>query len=151
MKKYKTKNLEIGWQPEKCIHSAICAKGLSSVFNPKERPWINVEGASEELIAIQIDKCPSGALSYTKNGVHGSDQTPVAAGNTPVIIELEKDKKYAWCSCGKSANQPWCDGSHKGTGLTPQVFEAKEKKNYALCICKKTSNVPFCDGSHAKG
>lgn len=149
MKKYNTKNLTIGWEPEKCIHSALCAKGLSAVFNPKAKPWINVDGADEISITNQIDKCPSGALSYTK-GIELPIEKPVVAGVSPVILELEKNKKLAWCSCGKSNNQPWCDGAHKGSGLSPKVFEVEETKAYALCMCKKTSNGPFCDGSHSK-
>lgn len=55
---------------------------------------------------------------------------------------------YYWCACGRSANQPFCDGSHKGTGITPVVFKIEEKKDVWLCNCKNTSNNPFCDGTH---
>jgi CDGSH-type Zn-finger protein len=72
------------------------------------------------------------------------------ADNKPTLLELEKGKTYAWCSCGHSANQPWCDGSHKGSEHTPHVFQAKETKTYALCLCKGTQNAAFCDGSHSK-
>lgn len=77
-------------------------------------------------------------------------ENPVSADNNPVMIELEEGKNYAWCACGKSANQPWCDGSHKGTGLAPKIIKAEESKKAAVCMCKKTSNPPFCDGSHSK-
>ena len=59
-------------------------------------------------------------------------------------------KKYAWCACGKSSNQPFCDGKHKGTNITPIVFENKKEGNFALCGCKKTGNPPYCDGAHSK-
>jgi CDGSH-type Zn-finger protein len=71
------------------------------------------------------------------------------ADKKPVMVELEKGKTYAWCSCGQSLNQPWCDGSHKGTGFTPLVFKPSENNKAALCLCKQTNNPPFCDGSHA--
>lgn len=75
---------------------------------------------------------------------------PKSADNKPMIVELEKDKNYAWCACGQSSNQPWCDGSHKGTGFSPKVFKVDESKKAALCMCKMTSNPPFCDGYHVK-
>jgi CDGSH-type Zn-finger protein len=70
------------------------------------------------------------------------------AGKTPQMVELEAGKTYAWCACGKSANQPWCDGSHAGSDFTPIVFKAEEPKKAALCMCKQTKNPPYCDGSH---
>lgn len=77
-------------------------------------------------------------------------EKPIVAGNKPVIIELKKGKNYAWCACGRSSNQPWCDGSHKSTGFRPKIFKVEENKKAAVCMCKNTSNPPFCDGSHAK-
>lgn len=73
---------------------------------------------------------------------------PKRAGNSPIAIELKKGKKYAWCSCGLSENQPLCDGSHKGKGLSPKVFIAEKTETKYLCVCKETKNSPFCDGSH---
>ena len=71
------------------------------------------------------------------------------AGRTPQIVKLEEGKTYAWCACGLSANQPYCDGSHKGTGFKPHIFKAEESKKAAFCMCKQTGNHPFCDGAHA--
>ena len=70
--------------------------------------------------------------------------------NAPIAADLEAGKNYAWCKCGQSANQPFCDGSHKGTDITPQVFTVEDTKTYYLCNCKSTGNGPFCDGSHNK-
>ncbi|OVE77137.1 cytochrome C551 [bacterium F11] len=74
---------------------------------------------------------------------------PKIAGKKPAVLELEPGTKY-WCSCGESANQPFCDGAHKGTEFSPLPMEIKEKEKVALCTCKRTNNKPFCDGSHAK-
>ena len=63
MKEYKKGNLTVVWQPKKCIHSGICVMGLGSVFKPKEKPWINLDGAEDDLIRQQVRQCPSGALS----------------------------------------------------------------------------------------
>jgi uncharacterized Fe-S cluster protein YjdI len=62
-KEYKKEDVTILWQPDKCIHSAVCVKGLSKVFKPKESPWIQTENASKEEIVKQVKACPSGALS----------------------------------------------------------------------------------------
>jgi len=72
------------------------------------------------------------------------------AGNRPIAVDVEKDKSYYWCSCGKSAKQPFCDGSHKGTDFTPLAYKAEETKKMFFCACKQTNNQPFCDGSHNK-
>lgn len=74
--------------------------------------------------------------------------TPKRAGDAPIACELEEGKKYAWCTCGESSNQPYCDGSHKGTGFVPQMFVAEKTGTKYLCACKATGNGPFCDGSH---
>lgn len=73
---------------------------------------------------------------------------PKRAGNSPVGVELEKGKTYAWCACGLSEDQPFCDGSHKESGMKPTVFKAQISETRYLCVCKSTGNNPFCDGSH---
>ena len=69
------------------------------------------------------------------------------AARVPAVLELEAGE-YWWCRCGKSANQPWCDGAHQGTEFLPMQVEITETKKYALCQCKATANSPFCDGAH---
>lgn len=72
------------------------------------------------------------------------------AGTSPQMVELEEGKKYAWCSCGQSSNQPWCSGAHKGSGFSPVMFTSLESKTAAMCMCKQSDNLPYCDGSHMK-
>jgi CDGSH-type Zn-finger protein len=57
---------------------------------------------------------------------------------------------YAWCSCGRSATQPYCDGAHKGTEFRPVIEQVDEAKKVAWCGCKVSGKAPFCDGSHSK-
>lgn len=73
---------------------------------------------------------------------------PVEAQGAPYIVDVEAGKKYAWCACGRSATQPFCDGAHKGTNFEPVIFEAEETKSVFLCGCKRTKKTPFCDGTH---
>lgn len=73
---------------------------------------------------------------------------PVRASDTPFAIEVEADKAYYWCACGRSKKQPFCDGSHKDTEFTPVKYEATESKKVFFCGCKQTAGQPLCDGSH---
>ena len=69
---------------------------------------------------------------------------------SPFIIKGEK-KKYAWCACGGSSNQPFCDGTYMKIGKKlPVIFENEKEGNIALCGCRQTGNSPFCDGTHTK-
>ena len=72
---------------------------------------------------------------------------PLIPSRKPTVLELEPGT-YMWCSCGRSAKQPWCDGSHKGTDLRPMEVVIKETKKVALCNCKYSGTNPFCDGNH---
>jgi glutamate synthase domain-containing protein 2/CDGSH-type Zn-finger protein len=79
-----------------------------------------------------------------------SQQPPIVADLKPNQVELKKGEEYYYCACGKSSNQPFCDGSHAGTGMAPQGFKAEEDGNAFLCQCKQTGNPPYCDGNHAQ-
>ena len=77
-------------------------------------------------------------------------ETPIIARKTPYPVEVEAGKTYFWCSCGRSSNQPFCDGSHKGTGLEPLKHTAEADGKLFFCGCKATAKRPLCDGSHSK-
>lgn len=72
---------------------------------------------------------------------------PVIAGRKPIKMQLEPGTKW-WCACGLSQNQPWCDGSHKGTGFSPVEVTVDEATDVAMCTCKRSKRGPFCDGTH---
>jgi CDGSH iron-sulfur domain-containing protein 3 len=74
---------------------------------------------------------------------------PAIAKRGPYVLDLAAGT-YWWCACGRSKNQPFCDGSHKDTGFNPVKFELTEPQSVALCGCKRSAGRPFCDGTHNK-
>ena len=130
-KTYTNGEITIVWKPGVCIHSTICwkaATGLPEVFNPRERPWIKMESSTTERMIEQVEKCPSGALSfyYNKDGedtVEAESKVEVMR-NGPLLVygnivvkdqfgdETKKHKVTAFCRCGLSGKKPYCDGSH---------------------------------------
>ena len=75
---------------------------------------------------------------------------PIIAQKAPYPVEVEAGKTYFWCACGRSQNQPFCDGAHKGTSLAPIKHTAEKDGKVFFCGCKASENSPLCDGSHSK-
>jgi CDGSH-type Zn-finger protein len=73
---------------------------------------------------------------------------PQCPQKTPYAVQVEEGKTYYWCACGRSENQPFCDGSHKNTEFSPVAFTAEKTDKVYLCGCKQSSKRPFCDGTH---
>ena len=83
-----------------------------------------------------------------RKGLYVAPEGVVTQRLKPISVDLVEGEKYAWCACGRSAKQPFCDGSHKGTGITPIVFVAENAGQNSLCACKRSDNAPFCNGRH---
>ncbi|WP_020527908.1 (4Fe-4S)-binding protein [Flexithrix dorotheae] len=128
VKEYSNGEITVVWEPHKCIHSTNCWKGLYNVFNPNKRPWIKMDGSSSERISQQVDKCPSGALTWYNNEEEKPEVEAISIEvfpNGPLLIkgdilikhsdgrEEKKIKSTAFCRCGASGNKPFCDGTHK--------------------------------------
>lgn len=79
-----------------------------------------------------------------------SQANATIAGIKPIAVELKTGEEYYFCTCGRSSNQPFCDGSHQGTSFTPKAFTVGKDEKAYLCACKHTGNAPFCDGTHKK-
>lgn len=130
-KDYAGKSIIIHDNRKICSHAGECVNNLLSVFRPDAKPWINPDGANVEDVMRTIRKCPSGALSYSIDGVEHideADRNPMVtvSKNGPYIvtggIELMGD------------NIQWADGA--------------SKEHYTLCRCGVSNNKPFCDGTH---
>ena len=78
------------------------------------------------------------------------DKQAVIAQKSPYAVEVEAGKSYWWCACGKSARQPFCDGSHKGSEFAPVEYKASQSETVYFCGCKHSGNSPLCDGTHQK-
>lgn len=74
--------------------------------------------------------------------------SPNIAQKAPYALTVEAGKSYYWCSCGKSKNQPLCDGSHAGSDFSPKEYKASESKTVYFCGCKHSKAGALCDGSH---
>jgi CDGSH-type Zn-finger protein len=74
--------------------------------------------------------------------------SPAVPQKAPYAVPVEAGKAYWWCACGKSAKQPFCDGSHKGGEFTPVAYTAPATATVYFCGCKHSSKAPLCDGSH---
>ena len=111
-----------------CAHAGRCTDGLASVFRLKEEPWIHQDAASRDEIIATIQKCPSGALSYSVDDVERRDRqgepTIFVAPNGPYVVSGGPDlldatqgegaskEHFTICRCGGSKNKPFCDGTH---------------------------------------
>ena len=128
-KEYSNGEVTVVWEAQKCIHSAMCVKGLPNVFQPNERPWIKIDAAGTEDLVETIKKCPSGALSFYMNDkkdktsqsletqVEVLDNGPLLVYGTLNITHRDgtketKNRTTAFCRCGASQNKPYCDGAH---------------------------------------
>ena len=141
-KTYATSEIEVHWDSERCIHTGWCSKSLIEVFNPQQRPWIQLdEGTLDQVVAV-VEQCPSGALQYTR--VDGGPPEDVAATativpwpNGPYFVRgsfavddrhgqsFDVGPRATLCRCGNSSNQPFCDLTHREIGFRsyPQVKE----------------------------
>ncbi|XP_053274422.1 CDGSH iron-sulfur domain-containing protein 3, mitochondrial isoform X2 [Pleuronectes platessa] len=77
---------------------------------------------------------------------------PVPAARLPCRVKVSAGKRYAWCACGHSKKQPFCDGAHRtaAPSISPLRFTPDKDRTLMLCACKQTKNAPYCDGSHFK-
>jgi uncharacterized Fe-S cluster protein YjdI/CDGSH-type Zn-finger protein len=137
---YRTDEIVVHWDSSRCIHTGICLRSLHQVFNLRQTPWVDVGAAGADEIATTIEKCPSGALTYTR--LDGPGETPPATTTVvpnpggPLFVRGDVEVRdsdgelmgagyrMTLCRCGHSQNQPFCDLTHRDVGFTdnPRVI-----------------------------
>ena len=136
IKEYKNEEITVVWKPGQCAHSTNCWKSLLGVFDPRRKPWIDMQAADTDEIIKTVGNCPSHALSYYLNEgaklkeeekqkgleIKSAKNGPYLISGTFTIMDSENniiktDEKAALCRCGGSKNKPFCDGTHKHIGF----------------------------------
>lgn len=98
---------------------------------------------------------PVSSSSPLFNSAGGGEEVTVAQRKS-IGVPVEAGKTYWWCACGKSENQPFCDGAHSlcytslNSDISPVEYEATETKTVFFCQCKQSKKAPLCDGTHKK-
>jgi uncharacterized Fe-S cluster protein YjdI len=144
-RKYTNKDITVHWKPSSCIHATTCYRELNEVFNPRERPWIKMDGASTDKIIDIVRRCPTDALTFEWNEEGKvSDKAPESgpseesrlkeAQNQPAEIRIMKDGPYV------------IEGDFTIIGSDGLV--AKKMLMTSFCRCGASEEMPYCDGSH---
>jgi uncharacterized Fe-S cluster protein YjdI len=142
---YSNKDIKVHWKPAKCIHATTCYRELREVFNPRERPWIKMDGASTEKIIDIVRRCPTDALTYEwLEAGKTSDKAPASGlsdesrlkevENQPAEIRIMKDGPYV------------VEGDFTIIGNNGQ--ELKKMLMTSFCRCGASEEMPYCDGTH---
>jgi len=152
---YKSKDIIVYWYPELCIHARHCVNILPGVFRPKERPWVDLDGATPLEVILAVDKCPAGALRYSLP--EGSCVHPAAADGPG--FQREETGAAPENTPGPSPAGPVkitvaADGPLLTEGplklVDQQGRTIAEAGRLALCRCGLSAKMPFCDGTHSK-
>lgn len=133
-REYRSESISVLWFADRCIHSAACIRALPRVFNPRRRPWVEIEAAGADAIAQAVLLCPTGALHFVRHD--GGPQEPVPTDvavrtvpDGPYYVQglvevttsggdlIRRDTRMALCRCGKSEHMPFCDNSHRASGF----------------------------------
>ncbi|MCK7499489.1 MAG: (4Fe-4S)-binding protein [Comamonadaceae bacterium] len=131
---YRGSGLVVRYDVKRCIHAAECVKGLPQVFDPNAKPWVQPGKAAAGKVIAVIGRCPTGALSVTREDGEACEKTPAAnearlVADGPIYLhgDIEiydgdgkltgRETRVALCRCGASKNKPFCDNSHKGSGF----------------------------------
>ena len=104
--------------------------------------------AQKKIAKMQEIVAQAAQMEKMQNAGNGAMDKPLVAQPAPYFVDVDEGRSYQWCACGRSAKQPFCDGSHAGTGIEPVSYVAETTRRIMLCGCKATKRKPICDGSH---
>jgi uncharacterized Fe-S cluster protein YjdI len=135
-RKYSNGEITVFWYPRKCIHATTCYRELIEVFNPRKRPWVDMDGAPTREIIRVVDLCPTGALAYKYNDQIPNENILSNSKTLETEIRVMEDGPLV------------VKGNFKLTGTDGQ--ELKNLKMTSLCRCGASLKIPFCDGTHRK-
>jgi uncharacterized Fe-S cluster protein YjdI len=132
-REYARPEIRVQWYASRCIHSAACIRALPAVFDPRRRPWIDLEAADADAIADAVTRCPTGALRYERTDGAPNESPPPNVQITPVpngpyfvrgsfdIVDpdgtIRRETRVALCRCGQSKHLPYCDNTHRAIGF----------------------------------
>ena len=131
---YEDGRIRVFWYAGRCIHSAACVRAQPSVFDPRRRPWIELDAGEADSIADAVLRCPTGALEYERLDGVSNEQPPdhptvVPVRNGPLFVRgdievrdemgavIRRGTRIAFCRCGRSAHLPFCDNTHRAIGF----------------------------------
>lgn len=145
-RRYSNDDITVTWKPSKCIHVTTCYRELIEVFNPRKRPWVNMQGAPTDEIIRVVDLCPTAAISYEWNDKSKQKELKREAKEeapTGPTIEVEAAEVRVM------RNGPLLvKGKFKIVGSSGN--ELKKMKMATFCRCGQSQKMPFCDGTHRK-
>jgi uncharacterized Fe-S cluster protein YjdI/CDGSH-type Zn-finger protein len=145
IREYTSEAITVQFDTQRCIHAAECVRGLPQVFDPQKRPWVQPAAASADEIASVVQRCPTGALHYTRSDGGPAEPTPAettmhVAANGPLFVRgnieistadgslVLRDTRVALCRCGGTGNQPFCDGTHARNGFQDPGTRPQEEQ-----------------------
>jgi uncharacterized Fe-S cluster protein YjdI len=151
-RKYTNGEITVYWRPKECVHASTCFTELLSVFNPRKRPWIDLNGASNDAIISIVNRCPTRALTFSWNDIKKNDaETSIKAERDFDILKKEfvSEPEVKPVTANIMKNGPLLvTGTFKIVG--PDGKEMKRMQMASFCRCGHSGSLPFCDGTHFK-